>query len=140
MIREAVADDYLEICNICTEELGYNCAPELVKYRLENLDPDRERVFVAEADGRAVGFVHVEKYKVLYCDSMVNILGLAVAGKYQKNGHGKQLMQAAEQWANENRVPYVRLNSGMARKEAHTFYRAIGYDREKEQIRFMKEL
>lgn len=35
-------------------------------------------------------------------------------------------------------VDLIRLNSGSARKEAHSFYRKIGYNSEKEQIRFMK--
>ena len=43
-------------------------------------------------------------------------------------------------WAKENGIKKVRLNSGFSRKDAHIFYRSIGYNNEKEQIRFMKEL
>ena len=47
-------------------------------------------------------------------------------------------MKAAEDWARENGAVGVRLNSGGQRKEAHAFYRAVGYHSEKEQLRFLK--
>ena len=34
----------------------------------------------------------------------------------------------------------IRLNSARVRKETHAFYRATGFDNEKEQIRFLKKL
>lgn len=140
MIREARKEDYLAICKICTEDLGYECRPELVLSRLESLDKNRERVFVADIDGVVVGFVHVEKYIVLYCESIVNIQGLAVAHNFRKMGLGRNLMKSAETWAADNGIHLVRLNSGITRTGAHEFYRNIGYGHEKKQIRFLKEL
>ena len=87
-----------------------------------------------------MGYVHVEKYNILYCESMINILGLAVDEDYQRRGIGRALIQAVERWGREQGINKVRLNSGALRKEAHAFYRAIGFDSEKEQIRFMKEI
>lgn len=140
MIREANVNDYIDIQKICQDDLGYNCSVDLVKERLENLDSNRERVFVADIDGRVVGYVHAEKYNTLYFESMVNIQGLAVSKAYRRNGCGKALMKAVETWAKECGIQFVRLNSGMTRTEGHKFYRSIGYDNEKEQIRFMKKL
>lgn len=140
MIRDASIDDFLEICEICTEDFGYSCEPELVKYRLENIDKSRERVFVADIDGKVAGFVHVEKYRTLYFSEMANILGLAVAKGYQKRGFGRALMQAVEQWAKEVGINVLRIGSGINRKDAHIFYRRFGCSDEKEQIRFMKYL
>lgn len=140
MFRKFQVSDHVDICKICNEELGYECERNLVKRRLEYLNKEREMVFVAEVDSKVVGFIHVEKYKVLYLDSMVNILGLAVANNYQKQGIGRKLMEAAEQWAKENDIYTMRLNSGLSRKEAHQFYRALGFDKEKEQLRLMKYL
>lgn len=37
-------------------------------------------------------------------------------------------------------IKEIRLNSGGTRKEAHEFYRTIGFDDEKMQIRFLKEV
>lgn len=49
-------------------------------------------------------------------------------------------MEAAEQWAKENDIYTMRLNSGLSRKEAHQFYRALGFDEKKEQLRLVKYL
>ena len=49
-------------------------------------------------------------------------------------------MQQVETWATEKEIKEIRLNSGGARKEAHDFYRAIGFDDEKVQIRFLKAI
>jgi len=140
MIRQANVADYEEISRICTEDLGYECKKELVKTRIENIDGAREAVFVAVIDGKIIGFLHVEKYKVLYFEDMANILGLAVAREYQHLGYGKALVEASEQWAKNNNIHMLRLNSGIGRTKAHGFYRAIGFLDEKEQKRFMKYL
>ena len=42
--------------------------------------------------------------------------------------------------AKEKEIKEIRLNSGGSRKEAHEFYRTIGFDDEKMQVRFVKEL
>lgn len=140
MIRKYEISDHVDICKICNRELGYNCEKSLVSKQLENLNENREMVFVAELNARVVGFIHVEKYNVLYLDSMVNILGLAVLSNYQMQGLGRKLIDAAIQWAKEMGIYTLRLNSGINRKEAHQFYRRIGFGEEKEQYRFIKNI
>lgn len=140
MIREATVDDCISICKICKNDLGYNCENELVKFRLEHLDKNREVVFVAENNGVVVGFVHAETYNTLYFSSMVNVQGLAVDSEFRDKGYGKKLMFTVENWARSRGISFVRLNSGGERGTAHKFYRAIGYNNEKEQIRFMKNI
>lgn len=140
MIREAKITDYIELQKLSFEDLGYECDAELVKTRLENLDSNNECVFVADVNGEVVGYVHIIKFNTLYYKSMANIQGMVVSKEYQRKGYGKELMNAAENWARERNIEMVRLNSGFVRPEAHEFYRAIGYHNEKEQIRFMKQL
>lgn len=140
MIRDAKATDYVELQKLSFEDLGYECDAELVKIRLENLDPNNECVFVADVSDKVVGYVHIIKFNTLYYKSMANIQGMVVAKEHQRKGYGKELMNAAEDWARERNIEMIRLNSGFVRPEAHEFYRAIGYSNEKEQIRFMKEL
>jgi predicted N-acetyltransferase YhbS len=140
LIREATINDSEELCEICKNELGYDCNPDLVSQRLSNLDFRRERVFVAKKDNNVVGFVHVETYNLLYSESFINILGLAVDSKYKRQRIGKALMNTAENWGVALGISCARLNSGTSRKSAHDFYRAIGYDNEKEQIRFIKKI
>lgn len=127
MLRRIRTDDCESIRKICAEELGYECEGSLIEARISELDEDREAVFVAEIDGRIAGFIHVERYRLLYCEDMANILGLAVAGDYQRRGLGKALLKKAEQWAENNDIHVMRLNSGAKRTEAHEFYRAMNF-------------
>ena len=140
IIRKIELKDACELCKICSEEMGYECAPALMKSKIERLDSKREAVFVAEEESQLLGFIHVERYEVLYFESMANILGLAVKKDFQKQGLGKALLLAAENWAQEKGIRLMRLNSGINRTDAHGFYEHLGYDSEKEQKRFLKRL
>ena len=140
IIRKANVNDADDICKICQDDLGYNCTVDLVKERIAGLDLSRERVFVAEYNNRVVGFVHAEDYKTLYFDELINMLGLAVANDYRRQGVAMALINKVECWAKEMGIKMIRLNSGSSRKEAHDFYRKLGFDNEKEQIRFLKKI
>ena len=139
-IRLVTCDDASDVCRICCDDLGYQCDRALVKERISQLDNEREAVFVAVIDETVVGYIHVEKYNTLYFETMANILGLAVSSQYRKHGVGKALVTQAEDWANENEITLMRLNSGSTRSGAHEFYRRLGYGSEKDQIRFVKRL
>ena len=139
-IREAKITDAAAVCRICSKDLGYECEENFVKECLDNLDAVREVVFVAELDGVVAGYIHGEVYRLLYWEPMVNILGLAVSSDCRRQGVGKALMHQVEDWAREKGIKEIRLNSGGTRKEAHEFYRAIGFDDEKMQVRFIKSI
>ena len=140
IIREATIEDAFAICNISCADLGYDCSCEFVSTRISNLDKGREKVFVAEVNGIVAGYIHAEKYQTLYFEPMINILGLAVSSEFRRRGIGRMLLKRAERWANAVGIHKIRLNSGASRKEAHSFYRAMGYSNEKEQIRFIKDI
>ena len=101
---------------------------------------DADACNLLKAGGKVAGYVHAEIYNLLYFESMVNILGLAVASDCRRQGTGKALMHRVEEWAKERGIKEIRLNSGGTRKEAHEFYRAIGFNDEKVQVRFLKEV
>ena len=140
IIRKIELKDAGGLCKICSEEMGYECDSDLVKSKIEKLDSKREAVFVVEEESQLLGFIHVERYEVLYFESMANILGLAVKKDFQKQGLGKALLLAAENWAQKNGIYLMRLNSGINRIDAHGFYEHLGYVSEKEQKRFVKNL
>lgn len=140
MIRQANIGDSKAIAEISKNDLGYECSEELVKERLTNLDKNREIVFVAVCDNKAVGYIHAETYAPLYFEALVNLLGLAVSKDYARRGFATELLKETEKWAKEKGINKVRVNSGSARKGAHEFYRKNGYTNEKEQIRFFKEI
>lgn len=140
IIRQAKIEDYKDICKICCDDLGYNCSEELVKERLKGLDKNSERVLVAVYNSEVVGYLHAQIYKTLYFEELINFLGLAVSKEYRNKKVGTKLVNEIENWAKENGIKKVRVNSGFSRKEAHEFYRSLGYNNEKEQIRFLKSL
>lgn len=140
IIRQAKIEDYKDICKICCDDLGYNCSEELVKERLEGLDKNNERVLVAVYNSEVVGYLHAQIYKTLYFEELINFLGLAVSKEYRNKKVGTRLVNEIENWAKENGIKKVRVNSGFSRKEAHEFYRSLGYNNEKKQIRFLKSL
>ena len=140
IIREATIEDAFAICNISCADLGYDCSCEFVSTRISNLDKGREKVFVAEVNGIVAGYIHAEKYQTLYFEPMINILGLAVSSEFRRRGIGRMLLKRAERWANEVGIHKIRLNSGASRKETHSFYQAMGYNNEKGQIRFIKDI
>ena len=83
--------------------------------KISKIDFENEVVFVAEYKKKVIGFVHAQIYDVLYYESMVNILDLAVDSKFTKNGIGKSLMAKAEEWAKSKNIKLIRLNSGGTR-------------------------
>ena len=55
-------------------------------------------------------------------------------------GIGKRLLQNVEEWALLTGATGVCLNSGAERKEAHLFYKKCGYEKGKQQVKFLKRL
>lgn len=140
-VRECIINDYTSIWQINKEALGYDFPKDNTKLNLEkSINSDREKIFVAEINNVVVGYIHGEVYSILYMDKLINILGLAVLEDYQRMGIGRKLILSIESWAKGINAIGVRLNSGTNRTNAHKFYRSIGYDNEKNQIRFIKNL
>lgn len=138
IIRKVNIDDNTAIAELSRSDLGYDCTAEFVRSKLEKLDDSREAVFVAVCDDEVIGYIHVERYDTLYMETLANILGIAVRADSRRNGAGGLLMEAAESWAKDIGAAGVRLNSGAERVGAHEFYRACGFNSEKQQVRFIK--
>ena len=147
LIRKAILSDAEAIAEIYKFDLGYETDINSIENKLyvyslvHNMDENqREAIFVAELENEVVGVIHIEKFETLYYKPIANVLSLAVKEKYHRKGIGKALMDEATEWAKENELDEIRLESASHRKEAHEFYRAIGFDNEKNQIRFLKIL
>lgn len=140
-IRQAGLNDAASITDLCSQ-LGYPAVLEEVSVRLQSLIEDKEHViFVAELqEERVIGWVHGYIYKLFYCNWMTQVAGLVVDRDCRGQGVGKQLMTAVEVWAREKGCDTIGLRSNIIRKEAHTFYRNLGYDLIKESYTFSKKL
>lgn len=134
-------DDYESIHNLNCDEMGYRVPIDMTKQKLDQIiKSERDKVFVATVSGAVVGYVHANDYDVIYAPHMKNIMGIAVSSEYKRQGIGKELLFAVEQWAKDSGALAVRLVSGSRRTGAHDFYRHCGYKLEKEQINFKKSL
>lgn len=140
-IREARSADALAIYKLNTEEMKYEFPFEQTRKQLEtSIHRTTEKVFVATVGGQVVGYVHAQEYELLYAPPLKNILGLAVSREYKRMGIGKRLLQKVEEWALLTGATGVCLNSGAERKEAHLFYKKCGYEKGKQQVKFLKRL
>ena len=140
-IRLAQPSDAAAVCHLNRECMGYDYPLRAAAQKLQNLLADgRCRIFVAELDGQVVGYVHVQDYDVLYFDHMKNILGIAVDPAFRRQGIGRALLNAVEEWGKQSGACAVRLVSGMERTGAHLLYQHCGYLRSKEQLNMKKSL
>ena len=144
MLRNITIFDAQEIQSISNFELGYDVNLDIVKKQIRRLTNDKKHNIIIgfenEQTRKIIGFVHAELYESLYMDTGLNILGLAVDSNFQGQGIGKKLMSAIEDYALENSISYIRLNSNVRRIDAHKFYESIGYVCDKTQKRLIKKL
>ena len=144
MLRNITIFDAQEIQSISNFELGYDVNLDIVKKQIRKLTNDNKHHIIIgfenEQTRKIIGFVHAELYESLYMDTGLNILGLAVDSNFQGQGIGKKLMSAIEDYALENSISYIRLNSNVRRIDAHKFYESIGYVCDKTQKRLIKKL
>jgi GNAT superfamily N-acetyltransferase len=139
-IRTARVSDAQPIADL-TAQLGYDVPAADVAARLARiLARGDHQVFVAELEGRPIGWLHALIAEYLESGACVVIGGLVVDRGHRKRGIGRRLMERAEAWARERGCAVVRLWSTTARTAAHRFYEGLGYANVKTQYAFAKSL
>jgi len=139
-IRLATIDDAEAVARL-SDQLGYPSTEEETTRRLLQVNGQSgHAVYVAEADGRLVGWVHVFVNHSLLADTPAEVAGLVVDENHRGRGVGRVLMQQAERWAQERGCRSVRLRSNVLRSRAHLFYEKLGYRVIKSQKAFCKDL
>ena len=142
MFRKINTADTPEVAEICNAALDYDVDAENVKKQIEKLTNDKNQHIIIgyedEITRKIIGFVHAPMYESFYSDLGLNILGLAVNPDFQGRGIGRKLMNKLEEYAVDNNISFIRLNSALKREEAHKFYEHIGYTCDKVQKRFIK--
>jgi N-acetylglutamate synthase-like GNAT family acetyltransferase len=140
-IRLARLEDAEALAKLA-DQLGYPSTVEQVRRRFETLaeKSDENAVFVAETEGKIIGWVHVHLYNLLVDDPETEIGGLVVDESVRGQHIGEKLMQAAEAWTLEKGCSSVYLRSNVIRTRAHEFYKRLGYTIIKSQYAFRKDL
>ncbi len=140
-VRTCELNDTDAICKLNADEMGYQYSPDETAQKIKLvLVDEKQHIFVAANNDEVLGYIHAAEYELLYAPKMVNILGIAVLKKYQKNGVGRALLSEIENWAKNVGAAYVRLSSGEERTDAHSFYIKNGYELSKKQLNFKKRI
>ena len=128
LIRDSVPDDN-KVLTFLIGELGYPAVEEKVRKRLKKIDADKNaKTLVAEFNGRVVGFIGLHKSYGYESDGcFVRITALVTSEAYRGKGIGTRLVQAAEEWAGEEKASCLVLSSRIDRREAHEFYKKRGF-------------
>ena len=140
-IRNALKSDAAAITRLNRLCMGYDYPEDSTREILRALlSSPRDRILVAVIGDTVVGYVHACDYQVLYAPPMKNIMGIAVAPAHRREGIGRLLLSAVEDWVRQSGAAGIRLVSGASRTEAHAFYRSLGFDGGREQLNFKKYL
>ena len=119
--------------------LGYGTSTTLVAEKLSALmGGSSDTVLVAEDPTTGiVGVVSVHLVPLFHAaGNLARLTALAVLPGHQRKGVGRALVSAAEAFAWQRDCRRVEVTSGDHREDAHTFYRALGY--EMDERRFIK--
>ncbi len=138
-IRDAAPADSLALARLVTQ-LGYPSSESQIRERLAAFSgrPDYA-VWVAELEGRIVGLAGVFVHYALEFDGPYGrLLGLVVDEGRRGQGIGRRLMEHTASWLRSRGVHHLTLTSGKQRREAHDFYRRLGF--EETGLRFRKDV
>src|SRR6185312_84267 len=137
-IRTATAADAEDIARL-SGQLGYPSTVEETLQRLRAVSRHSEHtVYVAEANGKLLGWIHVFARPSLTAEPSAEVAGLVVDEQYRNCGVGQALMRQAERWAEVEGYGAVTLRSNVKRLRAHAFYERLGYQNIKTSKSFCK--
>jgi len=132
-VRPMKGEDLVAVSEL-SEQLGYPVSLGDLERRFSTIAREKtQAIFVAEAEGRVVGWTHVYATHLLESPSFAEIGGLVVRAGSRRIGAGRALVEAADRWTREQRLDSLRVRSNVLRTEAHEFYPACGFKRIKTQ-------
>ena len=140
-VREVHQKDAETIAEL-SNQLGYPTTRSEIHVRLgEIIESDSHQVYVVEDQSpQLIGWVHVFGTKSLVVSPYAELGGLVVENTYRRKGIGSTLLYAAETWAWQEGYAFIRIRSNTLREDAHQFYLARGYQIEKSQHVFAKNI
>jgi GNAT superfamily N-acetyltransferase len=139
LIRTATLDDAPALAALSTH-LGYPATTGEMRERLTRIAArDDYETFVAERDGRTVGFTGVmHGLSYVYDPPYARLLSLVVEPEERGRGTGAALVAAVERWAREHGAGQLHLTAALHRDGAHRFYERLGYERT--GVRYVRKL
>jgi GNAT superfamily N-acetyltransferase len=138
-IRNIRAADAPWACALI-RDLGHENDEKSLAWRISAIDgTPRERVVVAEVDGKPAGLCAANVYRYFHTEGLVcRVTVLVVDKQYRRHGIGQALMAFAESWSREQGCDRVEITARKERSEALSFLLKSGY--EDTSRRFFKHL
>ena len=124
IIRNFTVKDIHAIKDLFKLSLGYDVSLTDLKQRINDmLSFGYYEILVAEEKDMVVGFIGLQKSLCFENPGIVlRIIALGVSNEYQGKGIGTKLIKGAEEYAKENNISVLLVNSGLKRLQAHKFY------------------
>jgi diamine N-acetyltransferase len=143
-VRPATIADYDELCNVWEvgDALHRQALPNIFQ---ASIGPSQERtkvealiagpqsaIFVAESCGEVIGLItilvrNVSGPAIKVSRQYVEIYNMAVKVSVQRQGVGRALIDAANDWARQRGITELELNVYEFNRRAKEFYRAMGF-------------
>ena len=97
------------------------------------IESDQAALFVAEKDSRVLGFIIVQQqktppYNCITPHDVAYVIDLVVTETARRMGIGKQLMQAAQEWAQVRGLDYIELGVLSNNTGAIGLYEQLGFE------------
>ena len=139
-IRLATQDDVHGLATLCVQ-LGYPEKVGPIGDRLSHIMKLEHHVICVAASyhGSIWGWVHIFERPLIVQGLSAELGGLVVEQSVRQQGVGRALMLAAEKWARSRDLAQLTVRSNTNRIEAHEFYQALGYERQKTSYTFKKD-
>lgn len=138
-VRWMNADDAPAVAELTTQ-LGYPSSEAAIRRRFQGLGREDDALYVAESDGKVVGWIHARAVYLLEIDPLAEIWGLVVGDRSRGRGVGVALIEAVERWARERGLGMIQVRSNVIRERAHRFYQREGYEIVKTSYTMSKSL
>jgi len=127
-IRRAEKSDVQSLARLMIG-MGFDHSAEEIERRWTMVeDREQDQILLAVEDGTPVGLVAVHIAPLLfYPRPLARITTLVVDQTKRRQGIGHTLVREVISLAKETGCDTIELTTGIAREEAHAFYRSIGF-------------
>ncbi|KAJ3473514.1 hypothetical protein NLI96_g12964 [Meripilus lineatus] len=128
LIREPRSSDHTTIASLL-KQLGYQTTPALVLEKIEALLPSpMDKIIVASAREEVIGSISLHALPLFHAPgNLGRITSMVVNERFQGNGVGSALIDAAEHWFRQVGCVELEVTSGDHRPSAHRFYERHGF-------------
>jgi GNAT superfamily N-acetyltransferase len=118
---------------------GMPVSVELLQERLASIS-DEDRLILALEGERLIGYAHLRVARDLVNEETAEVVAIIVKPSHRRRGVGRQLVNAAETWAQQSGRARLLMRTDVIRTEAHAFFVALGYEENATTVDFVRNL